>query len=399
MTATDVVCPVCGSSRAEIIDERQRVPLFQNRLYATAAEAQAAEIGELSMVRCSQCTFVWNRSYDAGRLRYDGQYENDQTSSAMFREHLKDVADRILAAAPVGEPIHILEVGCGQGGFLAVLAERAGRALGSAVGFDPAWRGADGEGPGSIRVWKSYFGVESRSRLAQEPNLVLSRHTIEHVPQPRPFLSAIRNALPQGSCARLFVETPDVNWILRHVAVHDFFYEHCSLFTRQAMAQCLTRASFEVRAIDAVFGGQYQLAEAQASEVQLTRFTPSTNIFDEPNDGTRYTSGRSAYLAGWRGRLARARGSGAVAIWGAGAKGATFALLVSEHATSIDCVIDIKPNKQGHFIPLTGQPIVSPETARDLGVRTVLIMNPNYVDEIVALSRAIGFDADFIPVD
>jgi len=45
------------------------------------------------------------------------------------------------------------------------------------------------------------------------------------------------------------------------------------------------------------------------------------------------------------------RQHGKVALWGAGAKGATFANLLDPECSLLDCVVDINPNKQGRFIP------------------------------------------------
>src|SRR5262249_62391260 len=57
--------------------------------------------------------------------------------------------------------------------------------------------------------------------------------------------------------AKVFFETPCVDWILDNLVVWDFFYEHCSLFTRQALGRALARAGFAVGRIAHAFGGQY----------------------------------------------------------------------------------------------------------------------------------------------
>ena len=94
-------------------------------------------------------------------------------------------------------------------------------------------------------------------------------------------------------------------------------------------------------------------------------------------------------LARWRGRL-DALGEGAVAVWGAGAKGVTFAGLVDPDASRIDCVVDINPAKQGRFIPGTGHPIVPPDALAARGVRHVVPMNPAYRAEIAATLAVSG---------
>ena len=196
-----------------------------NRLYATAADARAAPRGPLALLRCRACGFVWNAAFSAKFIAYDEAYENDQSHSRVFHAHIEERVRDVIAARA---PIDYLEIGCGQGGFIAEVAHMAGPRLRSAEGFDPAWRGAEGDGLCGSRIHKAYFDIDAVERLAYAPNVVVTRHTIEHVPDPVAFLAAIREALGPRSEAVIFIETPCVDWILHHNAMQDFFYEHCS---------------------------------------------------------------------------------------------------------------------------------------------------------------------------
>ncbi len=48
----------------------------------------------------------------------------------------------------------------------------------------------------------------------------------------------------------------------------------------------------------------------------------------------------------------------------------------------MDAAIDLNPAKQGCFMPVSATPIVSPEAALERGVRSIVVMNPNYLGEI-----------------
>ena len=87
---------------------------------------------------------------------------------------------------------------------------------------------------------------------------------------------------------------------------------------------------------------------------------------------------------------------GSTAIWGAGAKGATFCNVVDPDCKWIRFVVDITPEKQGKFIPGTGHPIVSYMALKD--VDTVLLMNPNYHDENQLMLDEAGIEARLIDV-
>lgn len=394
MTGTDTnaraPCPICASSRSFALAEASQVPVLMHRLYATAAAARATPSGPLRMTRCAHCGFTWNRDFRSELIVYDEDYENDQTRSGVFQAHVERLARDVVEAA---EPLHYLEIGCGQGTFIGAVASIAGSRLASAEGFDPVWRGPDGQGPFGARIHKSYFTRASVEALAHKPNVIVSRHTIEHVPDPIAFLSAIRGALDPGANATLFIETPCVDWILRHDAMQDFFYEHCSLFTARALAWALERSGFHSPSVEHAFGGQYLWARASAGPAAPARATP------EPLSASQATLRREAFAEHWRRRAAHASSRGRSAIWGAGGKGVTFALIMDAGAQLFDHVVDINPAKQGLHLAGSGLAVLSPEQSIARGIATYFVMNPNYRDEIAARLAALGSSAELIDLD
>jgi hypothetical protein len=65
----------------------------------------------------------------------------------------------------------------------------------------------------------------------------------------------------------------------------------------------------------------------------------------------------------------------------------------------IDVCVDVNPNKQSSFVPLTGHRISAPKALRsgDGGRPTfVVVMNENYRDEIEAMCRELGVRASLV---
>lgn len=62
----------------------------------------------------------------------------------------------------------------------------------------------------------------------------------------------------------------------------------------------------------------------------------------------------------------------------------------------IPYVVDINARKQGRYIPGTGQQIVAPDVLRSYRPDTILVMNPNYLDEIRVTVGKIGLSADVV---
>jgi len=373
-------CPLCNSSRVSLCLERPVVPVFQNIRYESAAAARRAASGRLAIAHCERCGFVFNAAFDPTLAVYSAAYENDQTLSGHFRHYLKEIGAGVLAAvADKTDPV-VLEVGCGQAAFLKQLAEMPQARYSRFLGFDPAWRG--GDVPTMVDVRPRLFDAEVVAQLNSPIDAVVSRHVIEHIADPVGFLLDIRRAIGTNARTKLMLETPSLEWIVRHDVLFDFFYEHCSYFTVDTLRYALARAGYRAIKIEPLFDGQYLWAEAEPTPTAAMAVSPP-----EPAGlGTAIAQmGRrgAARLAAWTAGLAEHLGCGRLALWGAGAKGATLAALTDTDGALIDCLIDINPRKQGGYTAVTGHPVVAPDTAATRGVRAVVLMNPNYRAEIV----------------
>jgi 2-polyprenyl-3-methyl-5-hydroxy-6-metoxy-1,4-benzoquinol methylase len=378
-------CPLCQSPRIATVMTRPFAPATQQMLCRSEAAAFAVPTATIALAVCSDCGFVFNRAFDARLSVYDTEYENDQSHAPAFLAHMDAMADRVLAAARPGASV--VEVGCGQGLFLDRLALRGeGRGL-VLKGMDPSYRG---RAPAGVTILPQLLTESSFGELGIAPDILISRHVIEHIASPVDFLAVIRRAIGSRNGVRLFVETPSFDWIVQNHVLQDIFYEHVNYFTAATLAHALTAAGFVPLNIGPVFGEQYVWAESIASAPRtLPRSCDDDAIFHRVQS---YADSIEADIARMR-VLAEAAPS---ALWGAGAKGVTFAALVDPERTRIACLIDINPRKQGTFVPGTGHAVVSPADAKRRGVKRVIVMNPNYRKEIQALLAAEHWQAELV---
>ena len=382
-------CPVCASGAVQLFLQRDRVPVHQNLVIAGRSDALAAPRGDLAMVVCEECGFVYNRAFDPARLSYGQDYDNTQSHSACFDAYLDQLVAQMVALHGVRNA-RVVEVGCGKGHFLRKLVAHAG-ADNRGFGFDPSYSGPPEDLEGRLVFRRSFYDASCTGVAA---DVVVCRHVIEHVPDPMVLLQSVRSALALSPGARVFFETPCVEWILRNKVVWDLFYEHCSLFSAASLRLAFERSGFVVDNVAHVFGGQYLWLEARPGAV-------SSPDHRAPGAHTArlaraYGSDEHALRRTWLDRLAALKAQGPIALWGAGAKGVTFANLVDAGARMLDCVADINPNKQGRFVPGTGHPIVAPAELAQRAVRNVVLMNPNYLQENRQLLQAAGCDANLI---
>ena len=379
-------CPVCGASTSKKLLHRETTPVYQNTVFKTREAAAACATAQLHMQRCQNCGFIWNTSFDPDAIGYDEDYENCQTHSDAFVEHLSTRTKAIFSALPDKSNLEIVEVGCGQGHFLdEIVARVPGDITVHATGFDPAIRRNKSELPHNISLIGEYLSRQTLAHLELTPDIIISRHTIEHVADPVDFLRTIKEAIPPGQTTHLFLETPDSEWILQNGVFHDFFYEHCSLFNFRSMAEILHKTGFTPVRIESCFEGQYLWAHAMVSGTE--------NI-----DIDQFELGSTNYITDWKNRIAQYRKIGSVGIWGAGAKGATFALMVDEDGALVEMLIDSNPDKAGGFLPLTAHPITSPHDPRIAQLATILIMNENYETEIKQKIKELGLNLQTVLV-
>jgi hypothetical protein len=377
-------CPVCGGADVRVFLERDRVPVHQNLRYDTLGAALAAPAGRLRLGVCLACGFVYNTAFDPGLLSYGAQYENDQGHSGAFQTHLDALVERVLGADGVRGGV-VVEVGCGQGQFLRrLVADPTAGVIGH--GFDPSYRGETTDPQQRLQFHREMYSPAS-ARVAADA--LLCRHVIEHIPTPGPFLDNVASALAASADPRVYFETPDVSWIFEHKVYFDVFYEHCSYFSPGSIRAAFRRAGFDVTAADRIFGGQYLWLEARRGTNGTNERAPL-----EPGALPAMALAFGDSEARWRVSAAAAlRGmAGPVAVWGAGAKGATYASLLDPDHQHIDCIVDINPGKQGAFLPGSGHPVLAPEALLERGVRTVVLMNPNYRDEVAASLAALLAD-------
>ena len=103
-----------------------------------------------------------------------------------------------------------------------------------------------------------------------------------------------------------------------------------------------------------------------------------------------YREAEEAILENWKQRILDLKSQGPVALWGAGAKGVTFANLIDPSCKLLECVVDLNPNKQGKYIAGTGHPIIDYKELGLRNIKSVILMNPNYLSENQAFLKKAG---------
>jgi SAM-dependent methyltransferase len=381
-------CPVCNSNLIAPFLVRGSVPVHQNLVMADRVSATEINRGNLTLAVCEDCGFIFNQDFDGSKLSYGKEYDNTQTYSPSFESYISELARSLIYDKNV-QNCSVVEVGCGKGSFLRKLVES--EEWGNiGYGFDPSYVGAETVFDGRLKFEKRYYDSECANIHA---DVVVCRHAIEHIPDPLSLLFSVRQALVHSPHARVFFETPCVEWILRNQVIWDFFYEHCSYFTAQSLATAFEVSGFQVESVDHIFEGQYLWLEATipAQKPAVTKKPAFISIL-----ASQFATSERELINKWEIKIQELANQGKVALWGAGAKGVTFANLIDPDRKWIDCIIDLNPNKQGKYIPGAAHPIVSYHDIADRGITTAILMNPNYYQENLVLLKASNLNIDLL---
>lgn len=266
--------------------------------------------------------------------------------------------------ALIGRPV--LEIGCGQGEYLTLLAQSGL----DAYGIEHAAAAVAACRAQGLQVEQGYLG-DPGTKLFSERHFAafVCLNFMEHWPQPRQSLQALLPMLAEQAIG--LIEVPNFDMIVEKGLFSEFIADHLLYFTEQTLRQFLQNNGFEVLYCQPVWQ-DYIL-----SAVVRKRTTTNLGFFAE--DRQRISQSLHHYLDQFPEQ--------SVAVWGAGHQSLAV-IALAEMAHRIRYVVDSAPFKQGKYTPASHLPIVSPQTLHTEPVAAVIVMAASYSDEVARILRA-----------
>ncbi|WP_426050866.1 class I SAM-dependent methyltransferase [Brevundimonas sp. SL161] len=339
------------TSDTRLLYQQDSLPIFQNRMYPSEAEARDCPKGDVRLVEDLETGLVVNGAFRPELMVYDAHYQNEQGVSLPFREHLDRASG--LVQTTLGR-LDLVEVGCGKGFFLEMLLADGV----DVTGFDPTY---EGDNP---RVRLEYFspGLEVSAK-----GLIL-RHVLEHVVDPVDFLMNLRDA--NGGQGLIYIEVPCFDWICENRAWFDIYYEHVNYFRLSDFSRMFGRVIHAER----VFLGQYLAVVADLASLRHPQIDPAD---------------RAAFPDDFTATIPASAPPGGLVVWGGASKGVIFSLLCQRAGLDVAAVIDINTAKQGQYLAASGLRVSTPdEVMATLPPGSPIhVMNPNYLSEIRDMSN------------
>jgi len=316
--------------------------------------------------------------------------------NARFQHYVGALADRLVARYGL-HGRQIVEIGPGEGNFLALLCERGHNwGLGYDAAYDPE-RFKVATSP-RMRIVRDHYPFDR----PVDGELIVCQHVLEHLAEPSALVEGVRHSIPDGARTAVYFEVPDATYMVSELAVWDLIYEHVSYFSAPTLELLFRRAGFDVTEVDRAFGDQYLYLEAvpaagRSGETGAVPTVDAVAVAKLTELVASFGEHLRQLVATWTARLGAFVEAGPVAVWGAGSKGVSFLNLVGA-GRDVSYVVDVNPNKTGLYIPGTGQVVVAPDELEGRELATVVVMNPLYVEEIRTTLAHLGLRPEVVAV-
>ncbi len=349
-------CLACGFLWAMPAFDGGQQPLATLAWPESAQASADLQRFPLTFVRCGRCGHIYNRDFAYAAVPYIDHPNRMYNASPLWKAHTEALIAKLLPHLPEN-PV-VVEIGCGEGAFLQALAEACGS--GRFIGFDP------NQNPDRT----DYTTIERRSELflpaehmhTLKPDLVLSRHVLEHLMNPLAFVQEIAfySAL-HGIDSALFFEVPCIDRVLAYGRIEDLYYEHNSHFTRRSFRTLLSHLPGQTLFVEQGYNDEviYGLVRL---EDKSTR-----QLVDETLHFTQQTRRAQKQVKAMVLEL-----PAPVVVWGGTGKAAAFIHHFKLEQQNL-YVVDSDPEKWGTFVPGTAFEINDPETLKQRPAAAILI--------------------------
>lgn len=226
-------CSICDGLLVEAI-ALPKLPLTES--YCRAPVADPLPGIDQKFLFCPACGHGQLETQISAKVLYGANYCFRTSASATARRGTQFFLSVLEEVAPKRQFQCVLDLGCNDLHLLSQLKDRAA----VRIGIDPVWHGREDEREDAeIFVYGRDIESIALAELPARPDLVICRHTLEHLQDPCAVLeSLMRAATPDA----LFVfEVPGFDGLMARLRFDQIFHQHLQYFSLASLLRLIER--------------------------------------------------------------------------------------------------------------------------------------------------------------
>lgn len=379
-------CRLCGSSDvAEFLDLGD-APFTDD--FVAPHQAGREFAAPLSVWICRACWSAQTQ-HDVEVDEYYRDYNYSVAASPFAQRFMIRLAEQTMATYGLGPGATVLEVGSGDGAQLAQF-----QALGAHVlGFEPSADLCATSRSRGVPVRECLFDARTAAEIPADmrpADVILLTYTFDHLPEPLPFLQAVRSVLNPDRGV-LVIEVHDLEQIMLRRETCLFEHEHSIYLTRRSFRRLLERAGFELLTAELLPASERRGNSLLiAAGLRGGRHAPdpvhdSPPLFERWETYARFGADVRRSHDALRNHVRGARATGRrIAGYGAGGRGVMTLAGTGLGSGDIAYLCDRSPHAHGLLAPRSHVPICDPSRLAEDPVDELVVFSYGYLDEIRA---------------
>ncbi|MDH3649173.1 MAG: class I SAM-dependent methyltransferase [Saprospiraceae bacterium] len=382
-------CYLCKSINTIDFFDLPNMPTQDGVMSETYVAARNVTKADTLLRYCLDCTYIANVTHDQSKITFD-RYDFSLDHSPIFQQYVHELCNRLIKKYSLNGKT-VLDIGCGDGTFLTTLCKTA-KCQG--IGIDPGFKNDNIALQDDLHVnfIRDYYGEKYRNLHF---DFITCRHVINVLSDPIALLQAVRKNLTNSQETILYFEVPNATYTFKDGIIWNVVYEHRSWFTQSSLDYLFRRIGFDVCAINTCWNGEYLGIEAKFSNNTFPKSSAGKQTGQLHHEIQQFTKFFEETKLDFEHKIKRLRQAGGrIIAWGAGARAVTFFNLF-DLIDLVPNIVDINVQRQGKFLPGSGQEIVNPEFILSYDPETVIITNPTYEIEIKQQVQNLGLSPDF----
>lgn len=379
-------CRLCHNSQLYTFCDLGRMPLANSYLNPNQELLDEPSYPLHARV-CSRCLLVQVDEFEKPEAIFSN-YLYFSSFSETWMRHVKEYANRMAGHLNLNRDSYVVEIASNDGCLLEQFSEKGIPVL----GVEPAKNVAEYARKRGIPTQIDFFGLAVAGKLKRKADLVVANNVLAHVPDLNDFIEGIKILLAPMGVATL--EFPHLLSLIEQSQYDTIYHEHFSYFSLHTVREAFVRHDLDVFDAEeiSIHGGSLRIyvrhakIGSQCSSLSIEKIQKEEeaqgllSLGTYLNFGLRMESRKKKLVE----LLADLKRQGAsIAAYGAPAKGNTLLNFCGIGKALIEFTVDRSPHKQGHLLPGSHIPILSPDAIKEREPDYILILPWNIKKEIM----------------